>query len=127
MRGLLACSLLLGAGAGAQGAASPAQVVVVELCVAEQSPERVEAAFTTPLEKLLLALPGVETLNSNTGYGRVVLEIHYKGGASEDDAASVAQAIDRSQAGFQSRSVRLDRPRADGRYFGLDGCRAPSR
>jgi Cu/Ag efflux pump CusA len=119
---LLASAFLFSARA-TPGAATPgARVVVATLCVAEQAPERVEAAFTTPLEKLLLGLPGVEMINSNTSYGSVALEIHFKGGASEDDAASVTLALDRSDAGFLSRSVRLEAPRADGFSLHRNGC-----
>lgn len=126
LRGVLALSLLQSGSAAAQNPAPAARVVVVEMCVVEQSPERIEAALTTPLEKLLLRLPGVETLNSNTGHGRVTVEIHYKGGASEDDAASVTQAVDRSGADFLSRSVRLGSPRSDELFFDRRDCGAAS-
>ncbi|MCC2971716.1 hypothetical protein [Massilia sp. IC2-476] len=127
LHSVLAFSLLQSGSAAAQSPAPAARVVVVELCVLEQSPERVEAALTTPLEKLLLRLPGVDTLNSNTGHGRVALEIHYKGGASEDDAASVTQAVDRSGMNFLSSSVRLDSPRGDGLFFDRRDCGATPR
>jgi hypothetical protein len=121
------CTLLtlscahLGDAAARTGPSGP-RVVVVELCVVKQDPERVEAALTTPLEKRLLGLPGVETLNSNTHDEGAVLEIHFKEGASEDDAASVALAVDRSEAPFLSRSVRLDSPRPDSFPFSRSGC-----
>ncbi len=121
------CALLMFAtgclpGHAAEPGASGSKVVVVVLCVAEQSPERIEAALTTPFEEMLLRLPGVETLNSNTGHGSVEFELHFKGGATEDDAASVSLAIDRREAVFLSRTVRLDRPRADERFFSRNDC-----
>ncbi len=121
------CALLVFAAACLPGTAaepepSGPKVVVVVLCVVEQSPERIEAALTTPFEQVLLRLPGVETLNSNTGHGSVGFELHFKGGATEDDAASVTQAVDRSKADFLSRTVRLDRPRADQLFFSRNDC-----
>jgi hypothetical protein len=124
------CTLLtlsfayLGDAAARTGPSGPSgpRVVVVQLCVVKQDPERVEAALTTPLEKRLLGLPGVETLNSNTGDDGAAFEIHFKGGASEDDAASVTLAVDRSDVPFLSRSVRLDSTRADGFPFSLAAC-----
>ena len=91
-------------------AASPAQLVRLELCVAEQVPERVEASLTNPLEKLLLWLPGVAELSSNTGHGGASLEIRFARGATEDDRASVELALERSEdlmAQVLSRSIRL--------------------
>ncbi len=123
LRCALLASMFLVTGKAGAGAGTPdARVVVVQVCVAEQVPERIETALTTPVEKLLLGLPGVETLNSNTSHGSASFEIHFKGGATEDDAASVTLAVDRSKASFLARSVRLDKPRADLLYSGQTGC-----
>jgi len=114
----LAAALCILGHAKADTASPGVRVVLVELCVAEQEPERVEAAFTTPIEKLLLGLPGVETINSNTGMGGLALEIHFIGGATDDDAASVNLALDRSAPLVLGRTVRLNSPSPDQGFRG---------
>lgn len=110
------------------GTATPGmRVVVVELCTAEQEPERVEAALTTPFEKLLLGLPGVDVINSNTGMGGVALEIQFKGGASDDDAATITHLVERSRLPFHSRAIRLDSPNPDRGFSSRADCAATRR
>lgn len=103
------------------------RVVVVELCTAEQEPERVETEVTTPFEKLLLGLPGVDLINSNTSMGGVRLEIHFKGGASEDDAATITHVVKRSRLPFHPRAIRLDSPSPDRGFSSRVDCAATQR
>lgn len=127
---LIAASALLLAGVPDHADAQPEQVVVLELCVAEQAPERIEAALTNPIEKLLMGLPGVQTMNSITGHGGTRFEVHFEGGASKDNVASVAQALDRGTTGgvaILSRSVQLGLPLPDGQAFGYAFCGAAKR
>lgn len=123
---VLAATALLFAAMPARADDVAEQVVILELCIAERSPERVEAVLTNPVEKFLIGLPGVKSMNSITGHGGTRFELHFKGGASEDDAASVAQALERSEAGrspaILSRSVQLGRPLPDGQGFGYAVC-----
>lgn len=123
---LAAHALLLAAVPSAHAERAPERVVIVELCTAQAGPERVEAMLTNPVEKLLIALPGVATMNSVTGHGGARFEIALKGGASEDDAASVAQALDRSDAGQRatilSRSVQLGQALPHEQAFGHAVC-----
>lgn len=104
-----------------QAAAPSPQVVIFEMCVAEQVPERIEAALTSPLEKLLRTLPGVGIFKTVTGHGAAQFEIHFKGGATEDDLASVVQELERSDAyrasQVLSHSARLGDPRPDELLF----------
>lgn len=122
----LTASVLLCAAMPALADSAPERVVVLELCMAEQAPERVEAVLTNPVEKFLIGLPGVKTMNSITGHGGARFELHFEGGAGEDDAANVAQALERSEAGrgavLLSRSVQLGRPLPDGQAFGHAVC-----
>ncbi len=133
MMRLLNRSVLLAAlGSAATALAGPAQtqVVIVKLCVAEQQPERVEHGVTTPLERILIKLPGVETLHSNTGYGSATLEVHFKGGASEDDRTSVDEAVGRSdvlrESRVLSRSTELGAARPEQLFSSGRDC-APAR
>ena len=124
--------VLLLAAVTAQAAPSPARVVLVEICVAEQEPERIEAELTSPLEKLLAKLPGVATFKSVTGHGAAQFDIHFKGGATEDDLASVVQELERSDAyrasQVLSRSARLGSPRPDELLFVSSlGCLSKNR
>ena len=105
----------------AQAAPPPVRVVIVEMCVAEQEPERIEAELASPLEKLLRKLPGVASFKTITSHGAAHFEIHFKGGATEDDLASVVQEVERSDAyrasQVLSRSTRLGSPRPDELLF----------
>lgn len=75
-------------------AAQPAApIVVVRYLVAEQSPERVEATVTNPLERMLATLARVSSINSATSHGSVDLEIHFEDGATEQDLETVEQHI----------------------------------
>ena len=117
----IAATVLLLIAVTVQAAAPPAQVVIVEMCVAEQVPERIEAELTSPLQKLLRTLPGVCILKTVTGHGAAQFEIHFKGGATEDDLAIVVQEVERSDAyrasHILSRSSRLGSPRPDELLF----------
>ncbi|KFI08719.1 hypothetical protein JN27_02375 [Massilia sp. BSC265] len=126
MQHCISASALLFAGMPAQADKLPERVVIVELCIAQQSPERVEAVLTNPVEKLLIGLPGVKTLNSITGHGGARFEVHFEDDAGEDDAGSVVQALDGSEPGrgavVLSRSVQLGQPLTAGQAFGHAVC-----
>lgn len=121
-----AASALLCAALPAHAGSLPERVLVLELCIAEQTPERVEAVLTNPVEKLLIGLPRVKTMNSITGHGGARFEIHFEGGAGEDDAAGLSRALDRSEAGrgaaILSRSLQFGQPLAEARAFGHLVC-----
>jgi hypothetical protein len=116
-----AATVLLPAALPVHAAAPPTRVVIVELCVAEQEPERIEAALTSPLEPLLRKLPGVASFKTVTGHGAAQFEIHFAGGASDDDLASVVRELERSDAyrasQVLSRSARLGDARPDELLF----------
>lgn len=118
---LFAASVMLLAAVTAQGAPVPARVVILEMCVAEREPERIEAELTSVLEKLLLKLPGVASFKTVTSHGSAQFEIHFKGDATEDDLASVVQEVERSDANrasrILSRSARLGSSRPDELLF----------
>jgi hypothetical protein len=123
---LFSASVLLLAGLPAHADSRSERVVVLVLCTTEQTPERVEAVLTNPVEKLLIGLPGVKTMNSVTGHGGARFEVHFEGGASEDDAISVAQALDGSETGrggaILSRSIQLGQPLPEEQTFGHAVC-----
>ena len=128
---LITASALLLAGMPVHADSVPERVVIVELCIAEQSPERVEAVLTNPVEKFLIGLPGVKTMNSITGHGGARFEVHFEGRASEHDAASIAQALERNEAGragaVLSRSVQLGQPLTEMQAFSHFVCKARRR
>lgn len=134
MRGLqqaLPVFALLFAAVTAHADAPSKRAVVLTLCVAGQHPDRIEAALTTPVERLLYGLPGVEGVYSMTSEGNARFTVHFRGEASEDDAASVALALERSEAGSEfptlSRSVQLGQVGPEGFAPGLPACGAALR
>jgi hypothetical protein len=73
-RFLMAASLLpLACAPQAQAQAAPV-VIAVEYRVASQSPEHIEESLVTPLERRLLRLPGMASLESGVTHGRARLE-----------------------------------------------------
>lgn len=121
-----AASALLFAALPAHAGSLPERVLVLALCIAEQAPERVEVVLTNPVEKLLIGLPQVKTMNSITGHGGARFEIHFEGGAGEDDAAGVSRALERSEAGrgaaILSRSLQLGEPLPEAQFFSHRVC-----
>lgn len=109
-----AAAMLLGA-ATAFAAPPAASVVAVRYLVAEQSPERVEATVTNPLERMLAALPRVSSINSATSHGSVDLEIHFDDGATEQDLDTVerhtAEFVFDREVVVTSRTTQLAAPR----------------
>jgi len=95
-RFLTAASLLpLGCATQAQ----PAPVVVaVEYRVASQSPEHIEETLVTPLERRLLRLPGMASLESSATHGRARLELAFDGNGGEQALAAVKAEVDRFDA-----------------------------
>jgi len=97
-------------------AAVPAvPVVAVRYLVTEQSPERVEATVTNPIERMLVALPRVSAINSATHYGSVDLEIHFDEGATEQDLETVerhtAEFVFDPEVEVTARTTQLAAPR----------------
>lgn len=79
--------------------AQPAPVVVaVEYRVASQSPEHIEATLVTPLERRLLRLPGMASLESSATHGRARLELGFDGNDGEQALAAVKAEVDRFDA-----------------------------
>lgn len=99
-RFLMAASLLpLACATQAQTEARTASVVVaVEYRVASQSPEHIEEALLTPLERRLLRLPGMASLNSSATHGRARLEIGFAGDENEQALAAVKAEVERFDA-----------------------------
>jgi len=85
---ILAAAMLLGAQLVWAGE-PPESVVAVRYLVTEQSPERIEAIITNPLERSLLTLPRISRFSSNTGHGFVTVEIEFDGGATQQDVETV--------------------------------------
>ena len=91
---MLAAALLLGARM-VSGGERPGSVVALRYTVTEQSPERIEAALTNPLEKTLRTLPRVSEIRSNTGQAYVAVEIVFEGGATDQDVETVERHVER--------------------------------
>ena len=76
----------------------PSRVVLVQYLVREQSAVRVEETITSPLERTLSTLERVSQLQSTTGHaskGHIIvnIEVHFEGGATEQDLATVMSRI----------------------------------
>lgn len=95
-RFLMAASLLPLACA-AQTQAAPV-VVAIEYRVASQSPEHIEETLVTPLERRLLRLPGMASLESGATHGRARLEVVFDGNDGEQVLAAVKAEVDRFDA-----------------------------
>ncbi|MET0981401.1 MAG: hypothetical protein ABWY02_04830 [Telluria sp.] len=122
---------LLFSAATAQAGTPLVYKVYVEVCVAEQNVDRVMEAVDTPATKRLMGLPGVDELNAMMSHGWVGIEIGFKGGATEDDRATVEGALKAIEfdpaVGLQSVSVVLEEARADGKLPRMRGCGVPAR
>jgi len=86
-----AATLLDSATAHACQAAAPG--IVIRYVVKEQTPERVEAAVTNRVERVLAQLPRLTEMNSTTRDGSVDFELQFEGGASEADLAIVRKQL----------------------------------
>ncbi|WP_306397596.1 hypothetical protein [Telluria beijingensis] len=102
-----AAALIMSGGASACQDTVPK--VAVHFAVGEQAPERVEAAITNPVEKLLADVPRRGDLYSSTSHGVVDIELHFDGGATERDLAAVKARLDgwRSDKGIDVISTRI--------------------
>ena len=67
--------------------------IVIRYVVKEQTPERVEAAVTNRVERVLAQLPRLTEMNSTTRDGSVDFELQFEGGASEADLAIVRKQL----------------------------------
>jgi len=90
---ILAAGMLLGAQLVSAGE-PPESVVAVRYLVTEQSPERIEATITNPLEGSLLTLPRISGCTSNTGHGFVNIEIEFDGGATQQDVETLQRHVE---------------------------------
>lgn len=112
---LVATAAMLLGSATAFAAPPTTPVVAVRYLVTEQSPERVEATVTNPIERMLVALPRVSAVNSATRYGSVDLEIHFDEGATEQDLETVerhtAEFVFDPEVEVTSRTAQLAAPR----------------
>ena len=95
-RFLMAASLLPLACA-AQTQAAPV-VIAVEYRVASQSPQHIEESLVTPLERRLLRLPRMASLESGVTHGRARLEVAFDGNDGEQALAAVKAEVDRFDA-----------------------------
>lgn len=89
-------------------------VVGVQYVVDEQLPERVEAALTNPLERMMTGLPRLVEINSVTSHGVASFELAFEGGATDDDLALVGTRVDafdaerrRAVQGSEAGTVRV--------------------
>ena len=104
---IAAAALIMSGGASACQDTVPK--VAVHYAVGEQVPERVEAAITNLVEKLLADAPRLVEINSNTGHGVVDIELQFEGGATERDLAVVKARLDgwRADKGIDVISTRV--------------------
>lgn len=118
----LSLSLLLAAPAApiALGAPSgqPVRMVVLDVCVSEKSPARIEAELTTPLERELRDLPDLDSFASVSMEYGVTFMLQFTGGAKEAHRANTEEMAKRSPAGqalgVRYRAARLTPPHGDG-------------
>ncbi|MEW7849887.1 efflux RND transporter permease subunit [Massilia aurea] len=82
--------VLSGLAAACEG---PFPLIGVQYRVSEQSPDRVEALVTNPLERLLMGTPRLANVASTTSHGTVDIELRFDGGATGIDLAQVKQRI----------------------------------
>jgi len=85
-----AAMVLSGVAAACEG---PFPLIGVQYRVSEQSPDRVEALVTNPLERLLMGTPRLANVESTTSHGTVDIELRFEGGATGMDLAQVKQRI----------------------------------
>ena len=111
---LFAAALLTGptsAPVPASAAPQPATVVAIRYELDEPSAERVEELVVNPLERSLLELPGIKTMNTSATHGLAVAELSFEGGTGEAERAAVIHQLDRLRldAGIavQARTVTL--------------------
>jgi len=83
--------------------------VAIHYAVGERVPERIEAAITNQVEKLLADVPRRGDLKSVTGRGFVDFELWLEGGATERDLAVVKARLDgwRADKGVDVISTRV--------------------
>lgn len=86
-------------------------VVLVEVGTSLQSPDEVERQVTVPIERVLLDLSGVQTVDSTATHGLGRVEIGFELDATESQLASVRQRVDglpwTNTAGLISLTFRL--------------------
>lgn len=108
-------AVLLGSVGIASANEPPPPVVIIQYVISEQLPERGEQTVANPLERALLKLDRVARVNTRTGHGIVDAEIHFEGGATEKDLATVTQQIAQLKFGSEvlvtSNSIHLGPPR----------------
>lgn len=85
--------MLLPAAGMSLAVAPPVNVVLLQYRSLEPSAERLEKVVASPLERSLSALPRVTAINSTTSHGTVDIEVHFQGGATEQDLANVMKEI----------------------------------
>lgn len=102
-------AVMLSLASGASACEDTVPKVAVHYAVGEQVPERVEAAITNPVEKLLADVPRLVGLNSNTSHGVVDIELQFEGGATGRDLAVVKARLDgwRADKGIDVISTRI--------------------
>ena len=102
-------AVMLSASSSALACQHANPVVALEYTVSEQVPERIEAAITNPVEKLLVGVPRLADLRSVTGHGSASFELQFEGGATAGDLAAVKERIDawRLKAGVEVLSTKL--------------------
>jgi len=125
---LLCCGLLAGvmANQAAQAGQTQQQVLVLQLCIAEQASERVEARVTTPLERVLQTLPRLTGMDAVSAHGGASFTLRFEDGPNEQDRKDVEDALARSRAKREmlvlSHSLQLATPRPDGLPASPAGC-----
>ena len=95
-------------------------VVGVQYVVDEQLPERVEAAVTNPLERMMAGLPRLVEINSVTSEGIASFELAFEGGATGVDLALVGTRVDAFDA--QRRRAVQESGARTARVFLTSAC-----
>ena len=113
IRIFLLASLLCSTAGITIAAQRPQLVVLVQYLVSANSPEHVEKMLTSPIERTLLTLPRVAEIQTVTGHEgnnvEVKVEIHFEGGATEQDLAVVMNRIAQPEfsSDVQARSISI--------------------
>lgn len=86
-------------------------IVLVEIRLQEQEPEKIELMVTAPVEKALMALPNVKDIRSTITYGYSRTEVEFETTPTEAEASLVRDcvfSISKNQGdGWRSWSVSL--------------------
>ena len=91
-------------------AAPPALVVAIQYQIRENNVELLERTVTTPLERVLQKLDGVEEIKTTTSHGIVDAEVRFKDDASDLNLATTTKELGQLKfgAGIQITSHTIE-------------------